>query len=210
MLFGMLFLIISTNLIPAKLVGDYEAKSPVLDPNTLDKDETYYLHVLGAGYSLDPSLPATSQLSVNALARLVEAIRISNTIPNYKIVTSGYSSLGLESQASVARRAAIELGVAAANCEILSTPKNTAEEVNAFVSKFGTDKKVIVVSTAIHFPRALMLYRKHGIEAIGAPTNFKVKKGVNDYRGLSLPSSNSIDLMNDYLRERLKYLKDAF
>ena len=205
-----LFLAASTKFVPSKLLANYEAKTHVLDPNTLDKEQIYYIHVLGAGYSLDKRLPATSQLSVYALARLVEGIRISKKLPQYKIVTSGNSRVGLESQASVARRAAIELGSSAENCEILSTPTNTSEEVKAFVAKFGTNKKVIVVSTAIHLPRVLMLYRKHGIEAIGAPTNFKVKLGVNDSRGFKFPSSESINLMNDYLRERLKYLKDDF
>ena len=207
--FILLFLAVSTKILPAKLVANYEAETPVLNPDILDKNETYYIHVLGAGYSLDKRLPATSQLSIYELARLVEGIRISRFLPRYKIVTSGDSRLGLESQASVARRAAVELGIPFENCEILPTPKNTSEEVQAFASKFGTDKKVIVVSTAIHLPRALMLYKKAGIHAIGAPTSFKVKKGINDNNGLHFPSMSSIDLMNEYLRERLKYWKDA-
>jgi uncharacterized SAM-binding protein YcdF (DUF218 family) len=138
----------------------------------------------------------------------VEAIRISKCLPHYKIVTSGYSSLSLESQAEVAKRAAIALGIPTQNCEILSTPINTAEEVNAFAAKFGTTKKVIVISDALHLPRALMRYKKAGIKAIAAPTNFQVKQGPNDADGLSLPSISSINLMNDYLRERLKYWKD--
>lgn len=204
------FIATSTRILPATLITSYEAKTPVLDPTTLNKDQTYYLHILGSGYSLDPNLPATAQLSTTTLARLIEAIRISKSLAYYKIVSSGYSSLELESQASVVRRAAIELGIPSQNCKILPTPRNTSEEVQAFVSKFGTTKNVIVVSDAIHVPRALMLYKKAGITAIGAPTNFKVKNGANDYNGLSFPSLSSVNLMSDYLRERLKYWKDGF
>lgn len=207
--FILLFLAASTRILPAKLVQNYEAKTPVLIHTVLDSTETYYIHILGAGYSLDERLPATSQLSVYALPRLVEGIRISRFLPHYKIVTSGNSRLGLESQASVARRAAVELGIPFENCEILSTPKNTSEEVKAFATKFGSDKKVVVVSTAMHLPRALMLYEKFGIHAIGAPTSFKVKIGVNDSNGLSFPSIKSTDLMSEYLRERLKFWKDT-
>lgn len=205
-----LFLSTSTKILPATLIASYEAKTPKLNPSILNKDQTYYLHVLGGGYSLDSTIPATSQLSTITLARLVEAIRVSKSLPHYKIVSSGYSSLDLESQASVVRRAAIELGIPPQNCEILSSPSNTSEEVQAFVSKFGKTKNVIVVSDAMHLPRALMLYNKAGITVIGAPTNFKVKNGTNDKNGFRFPSLSSVNLMSDYLRERLKYWKDEF
>jgi uncharacterized SAM-binding protein YcdF (DUF218 family) len=206
----MLFLTVSTRILPATLVSDYEAKTPICNPNKLEQNKTYYLHVLGSGYSLDPKLPPTSQLSKNTLARLIEAMRISQTLPKYKIVSSGHSKLGMESQASVVRRAAISLGIPPENCKILPTPANTAEEIHAFVAKFGITKNVIVVSDAMHLPRALMLYKNAGVMAIGAPTNFQVKQGANDSNNLSFPSMSSVNLMNSYLRERLKYWKDEF
>lgn len=55
-----------------------------------------------------------------------------------------------------------------------------------------------------------MLYQKVGINAIGAPTNFKVKQGTNDSNGFCFPSLGSIDLMDAYLKEQVKYWKDAF
>lgn len=208
--FIFLFLVATTHILPAYLVAKYEEKSPTCNPQLLDTTKTYYLHVLGAGYSLDPKLPASSQLNSNTLSRLIEAIRIANQLPNYKIITSGYSKYGLESQASVAKRAAIELGIPDQNIEMLTTPSNTAEEVAAFVNQFGVHKKVIVVSDAMHLPRAVMLYQKAGIKAIPAPANFLVKQGPNDYNGLAFPSLSSLNLMNGYLRERLKYWKDSF
>jgi uncharacterized SAM-binding protein YcdF (DUF218 family) len=80
--------------------------------------------------------------------------------------------------------------------------------VAAFVNQFGVHKKVIVVSEAMHLPRALMLYKKAGITAIPAPSNFKVKQGPHEYDGLTFPSISSLKLMNEYLREQLKYWKD--
>lgn len=206
---SILFLLSSTQIFPAYLVSKEESKTPICNPLLLQKKETYYLHVLGAGYSLDPNLPASSQLSVTTLSRLVEAIRVAQKINKYKLVTSGYAGSQIESQASVVKRAAIALGIPSENIEVLDTPSNTVEEVNAFVKKFGKNKKVIVVSDALHLPRALMLYKKVGVKAIGAPTNFKVKKGLNDYNGFSFPSFRSISLMNSYMREQLKFFKDS-
>ena len=205
----LLFILSSTHYVPAQLIKNYESKFTVWSPEFIESSETYYLHVLGAGYSLDPALPATSQLSTTTLARMIEGIRIARQLPNYTIVTSGYSKYGLESQASIVKKAAIELGIPSEHIEILETPSNTAEEVAAFVEQFGTQKKVVVVTDALHLPRVIMLYKKAGITAIGAPATFQVKKGPNDYSGLTFPSYRSISLMNAYLRERLKYWKDS-
>lgn len=207
---GLFFLMATTKWIPAKLVAQYESQVTVCQPQLLDTTPTYYIHVLVAGYSLDPKLPATSQLESTTLTRLVEGIRIARKLPHYKLVTSAYSKYGLESQASVAKRAAIDLGIPSQNIEMLTTPSNTAEEVEAFVKKFGTTKKVIVVSDALHLPRALMLYQKAGIKAISAPSNFLLKQGPNDYNGITLPSYKSLSLINNYFRERLKYWKDSW
>lgn len=204
------FLVCATSFFPKYLIKKHENKYVEIDVSSLDKSKTYYLHVLGAGYSLDTRLSATKQLSDVTLSRLIEAIRISKKLPNYKIVGSGYSSLGIESQASVVKRAAVELGVPDDKIEMLTTPSNTAEEVVAFVNQFGIDKKVIVVSDAMHLPRAIMLYMQNGIVAIPAPTNFRVKHGINDYNGITFPSISSLDLMNEYLREQLKYWKDSW
>lgn len=205
-----LFLMCATSYLPKYLVKKHENKNSIINPNLIDTSKTYYLHVLGAGYSLEKRLSATKQLSDVTLTRLIEAIRISKLLPNYIIVSSGYSSLGLESQASVVKRAAVELGIPKQNIEMLTTPSNTSEEVSAFVKRFGTNKNVIIVSNALHLSRAIMLYKKNGIVAIPAPTNFKVKQGINDYNGVTLPSISSIDLMNEYLREQLKYCKDSW
>ncbi len=205
-----LFLVCSTTLIPKYLVKKYENNNFLKNLKFVDENNTYYLHVLGAGCSLDRRLTATQQLSDITLLRLIEAIRISKYLPNYKIVTSGNSSLGLEPQASVVKRAAIELGIPEDNIEMLTTPSNTAEEVVAFVNKFGVHKNVIVVTDAIHLPRALMLYKKYGIKAFASPSNFRVKEVPNDYNFITFPCYSSLELMNEYLREQLKYLKDSW
>ncbi len=207
-IFIVIGIICTTNALPKYLLKNYESKVIVCKPKLLDTTKIYYIHVLGAGYSLDPRLPATAQLNQFTISRLVEGIRIANQLPKFKIITSAYSKLGLEPQASVAKRAAISLGIPSQNIDMLTTPSNTSEEVAAFVGKFGVNKNVIVVSDAIHLPRALMLYKRYGINAIPAPSNFKVKQGPNDYNGLTFPCYSSLELMNEYLREQLKYLKD--
>jgi len=204
------WLLCATTWLPSQLVKQYEAQINVCQPQALDTTQTYYIHVLGAGYALDPRLPPTAQLNQVTLARLVEGIRIAKKIPHYTLVTSAYSSLGLEPQASVAKRAAIDLGIPPQNIKMLTTPSNTSEEVQAFVNQFGKNKNVIVGSDAMHLPRAKMLYAKHSIQAITAPSSYKVLAGDNNYNGIHFPNLASIDLMNQYLRTQLKYFKDSW
>ena len=60
------------------------------------------------------------------------------------MVTSGYSSLELQSQASVAKKAAIELGVPEDQIRMLESPSTTFEEAQAFKDTFGINKEVII------------------------------------------------------------------
>jgi uncharacterized SAM-binding protein YcdF (DUF218 family) len=128
-------------------------------------------------------------------------------LPRAILVTSGYSAVGLESQASVARRAAIALGVPADRIELLETPATTLEEVRAFKKKFGKNKQVIIATDASHMPRAVQMYRAAGFFPIAAPTNFKVKFDNNNYHGFAFPNIASFQMMNEWLRAELAMVK---
>ena len=202
-----LLLICSSNYIPKLLLSNLESKYPVLEPHSLDSTKQYYIHILGAGYSLDDRLPALSKMGTVSLGRLTEGIRIYRQLPRSKLVTSGFSSKGLQSQALVTKNAAIELGIPEENIEVLETPSNTLEEIKAFKDNFGTEAKVIIATDATHMFRAMKIYQTAGYEPIAAPTNFKVKLGPNSYNGLTLPSVNSILIMDQWIREELAMFK---
>jgi uncharacterized SAM-binding protein YcdF (DUF218 family) len=205
---GMLFfLVCTTSYIPKRLTMNLEDQYEVIELEKLDTSKPYYIHVLGAGYDLDKRLQATSQLDLNTLGRLTEGIRVFRKLPNAVLVTSGNSAVGLESQASVARRAAMELGVPAYNIQMLETPTTTWEEVQAFKDKFGQNKIVIVATDAAHMPRAMKMYRAAGYEPVAAPTNFKVKFDTNNYHGISWPNVGSFQLMNEWLRAEMAMVK---
>lgn len=202
-----LFLIASTYYIPKKLISKLENKYHVLNPENLNSNETYYILVLGSGYIMDSKLPATSQLGLTAIARLTEAIRIFNKLSNSVLITSGYSPNNLESQASIARRAAIELGVNPNRIQMLKTPSSTWEELKSFKQQFGKKSKLIIVTDAIHIPRAMKMAQKLGLTPIPSPTNFNIKEGsIYDCFNF-LPSLMSIKLMYTYIYEFLATIK---
>jgi len=186
------------------LVTNIENHYSVLDPKALDQNKTYFIHVLGAGYNLNSDLPALTQLGFTSLSRLNEGIRVFRLLDKPVLVTSSYSKYGLESQASVTRKAAIELGVSPQHIRMLENPSTTLEEAQAFKSRFGTSAQVIIATDAMHMSRAMDIYRDLGYEPIAAPTNFQVHFGPKAYNGLSMPSYQSFRLSNRIFRTVLK------
>ena len=197
-------LICTTSYVPKLLVTTIEKHYSVLDPQALDQDKTYFIHVLGAGYNLNSDLPALTQLGSTSLSRLSEGIRVFRLLDKSILVTSAYSKYGLESQASVTRKAAIELGVSSQHIRMLENPSTTLEEAQAFKSRFGTSAQVIIATDAMHMSRAMDIYRDLGYEPIAAPTNFQVHFGPKAYNGLSMPSYQSFRLSNRIFRTVLK------
>ena len=79
-IFIVIGIVSTTNVLPKYLVNHYESQVTICHPKLLDTIQTQYIHVLGAGYSLDPKLPATSQLEPTTLTRLVEGIQIARQL----------------------------------------------------------------------------------------------------------------------------------
>ena len=204
----LIFLLCSTSYLPQYVTGKMEAAyAPLQLPIPQMDSSTVLIHVLGSGYALDERLPATSQLGSIGMSRLAEGIRIHRSIPKSIIVCSGYSSLGLETQASVTRKAAIILGVDSNKLITLNEPSTTLEEATALSKRYDTKTKVIVVTDALHMPRAMRFFKAVGFDPIAAPTNYKVNIGPNQYGMKYWPSFENIGLMNYVVHEWLGGLR---
>jgi uncharacterized SAM-binding protein YcdF (DUF218 family) len=205
-----IFLCFSTGYIPIFLVSKIESKYKVLDSSLMKSksQDSLFIVVLASGYTIDSRFPAIDQLDVNSLVRLAEGVRVKKLCKRCTLVCSGYSSLGLETQASVTKKAAIELGVEKNEIATLDRAGSTMEEAAEFKKKYGSKAKLILVTDAFHMPRAIKLFNTAGISnIIPAPTNFRAKKKLKnrDY----LPSMGNLSLseivLHEYLGE-LKYL----
>jgi uncharacterized SAM-binding protein YcdF (DUF218 family) len=119
---------ISTPFIPDLVVQSLENRYPVLvadgnDPVQLFKNEDLpgniaapasdvHILVLGGGHTYDDRLPANNQLSLQALARLAEGVRLHRQIEGSTLITSGWAGKRETiSQAEVLAKAALLLGV---------------------------------------------------------------------------------------------------
>ncbi|MBI1224006.1 MAG: hypothetical protein GC192_02100 [Bacteroidetes bacterium] len=197
-------IIISTGFVPNYLIGLLERQyKPLTNFKSVQKKSATLIMVLGAGHTYNPNLQINNQLSETELARLVEGLRIYRAIPNSRLVTSGSKGSQNQSQAALVRLVAIELGVDAVDIDTLSRTTNTEDEAHFFRQTYGTDNTLILVTDAIHMPRAMMRFRAKGLNPIPAPTNTRLKEEKSNRSYLLVPNIANIEKMGKALHEFL-------
>ncbi len=203
---GIIVLIIfSLGPVPQWLVYSLESKYPpyhYITPEVLRSSKVDIM-ILGGGHTSDTALPANNQLSQTALGRITEGIRLYRQIPGSTLVVSGWAGESAETQASLLAQTAILLGADSNTIRKLQTPTNTLEEAKAYYQAFGNTHTLILVTDAIHMPRAMMHFHNQGIKPIPAPTNHILKNNPHWYSRSWLPSLSNLGhseaVINEYV-----------
>ncbi|MDM5270963.1 YdcF family protein [Sulfurovum sp. zt1-1] len=103
--------------------------------------------------------------------RAWEAIRLYKMIEGVKIVTSGYSRHDKLSDAYKASKLLVEAGVRAEDIVMQEDVKDTREEAAKMKERVGTGPFLLVTS-AYHMPRSMILFQQEGLYPIAAPGDF--------------------------------------
>jgi uncharacterized SAM-binding protein YcdF (DUF218 family) len=188
------FLIVSTPLFPVLLVNSLEDRYLPLDAERFQAEEGKGIHilVLGGGHGYDDRLPANTLLSSNALGRLNEGLRLHHQIPGSTLVLSGSTSTpGRLTQAEMLKEAALLLGVDEDSIILQKEPANTCQEAQKYAEVFKNRNHVIMVTSAMHMPRAERLFMDFGIDVIPSATNYRLKGSWKSKR-LGLPSLDNM------------------
>ncbi len=199
-------LLISTSPVPNVLVASLENQYQplIVPPQSLNGGVNTYILVLGAGHANNPMLPATGQLSNSELGRLIEGVRLQKQLSQSVLVSSGVKGKNnTESQATTVRKAAIELGVPPQLTDTLSFTINTMAEAQHFKKRFSSESRLILVTDAVHMPRAMKWFQKVGLKPIPAPTNFILKHPPNKRPIGLIPGSSNIKTMEQVVHEYL-------
>lgn len=204
------FLLVSTPLVPTALINSLEDRyDPAYAEDLENPDAEYHIIVLGGGHGFDDRLPPNSLLSGNALGRLNEGIRLHRLLPNSKLVLSGYSASGRTSQAEMLQKTALLLGVEEEATILQTEPGNTYEEAKIYADTFGDSYPVILVTSATHMPRAMMLFENFGVEPVASPANYRLRGSWKEKR-FGLPSNGYISHMNSALYEYAAIYRSRF
>jgi uncharacterized SAM-binding protein YcdF (DUF218 family) len=128
-----------------------------------------YIVVLGSGYVPHPDMPVTAALDSEGLTRIVEGLRLLRQLPAARLVVSG---AGLSAQGGTAlgyAQLAQALGIPADRIIVLDRPHDTRAEASE-VARLTGSMPFVLVTSAYHMPRAVLLSRRSGAQLIAAPT----------------------------------------
>ena len=193
---------ISFLFLPDLLARSFEKRyPPLLNFSQYNLKDSINILVLSAGYTSDKNLPPNDQLSLNSLGRLTEAIRLHRLLNTSQIVLPGSVPGENVSEAEPFMKTALALGVNGNEIRPLGTPENTKMEAFDYTKKFGTKNTLILVTDAIHMPRAMFLFGKTGQKPIPAPTNHMVKSEWENGISAWFPASSNIAIMEYAMHE---------
>jgi uncharacterized SAM-binding protein YcdF (DUF218 family) len=207
----LIFLLASTSYVPHWIAGNMEARYPALQGAVIQKVKApLYIQVLGSGYSRRTGWPPNVQLGMMANGRLAEAIRLFRLADSAFLVCSGNTGRGIgETQAQVTAKAAIALGVPDSCLITLNTPGTTEEEAEALYKKLGPGHQIVVVTDALHMPRAISAFARAGfVQPLAAPVNFRAAQSFHFFSWL--PNAENLLLSDKILHECLGNLKAFF
>ena len=164
------------------------------------------------GGSLGPPLPPRLYMDLSgAIDRIWHGVRLYRAGKASTIVLSGgnvFPQPGVEGESFYAAQLLVDWGVPQSAILIEDRSRNTYE--NALYSKTILNEKnmhkVLLVTSALHMPRALAVFRSNGIDAIAAPTDFNIvpvnRPGILNW----IPSLGAMATLTDVIRENLGIL----
>lgn len=159
-----------------------------------------YVVVLGSGHVSDSRLPAISQIGGASLYRLVEGIRIFRLKDKTKLVISGGIAYDPVPNADVVAQVAEILGVPKERMILENRPRDTIEEAEQLSPLLGREEFVLVTS-ALHMPRAMQIFRDRGMNPLPAPTDYLIKNNTAGSPERLLPSAGNMELSKRILYE---------
>ncbi len=163
----------STPLTGAILLRPLEDSFPPLAPPL---PPVSYVVVLGSGYAPRDGIPVTAALDEDGLVRLTEGVRLLHSLPDARLVVSGGARHGHVPPAQGYAQLAGSLGVAPESIIVSDQATDTAAEARAVRALLGA-APFILVTSAYHMPRAMLLMRRAGANPIAAPTGQRVLSG---------------------------------
>ena len=146
----------------------------------------------------------------NAADRYIQATKLlKGHAASHLLFTGGNGSLNptLFREGIFVKQELLKMGFADSTLLIDSQARNTFE--NAANSKALLDSAklkgpYLLVSSAFHMPRAMLIYRKAGMDVVPYPSHYIVGREI--YFGDLMPAIGNFDTWNTYLKELVGYM----
>ncbi len=167
------------------------------DPKLLEKQGVKYIVVLG-GSIVEDGLPPAESWGPSIL-RVMEGIRLAKGIKDSKLVLSGAAIPGRYSVTTAMSELPLEMGIPRDALILLTTAFDTDEESKVFV-RFVRNEPFGLVTSAIHMPRAIKMFKRFQTNPIPCPCDFRTLKEMR-YIYEFIPNSRDLDYSRQAIHE---------
>lgn len=120
---------------------------------------------------------------------------------------NGYLTHNDFSEAGFIKRNLIALGVPATDIYADSASRNTLEnavQAKRLADSLGIGKQALLITSAMHMPRAKLVFQKAGFQPVPYPCNFLSREGrLNFLEDVLLPSSQAFTRWDNLIKEWL-------
>jgi uncharacterized SAM-binding protein YcdF (DUF218 family) len=155
------------------------AAGPYADPAQLRDKGVRYIVVLSS--ELVTADRTLADRFGQSIFRTMEGIRLWKGVPGSKLVLSGGSMPGRQSQADAMAALPMEMGVPRKALVLETRVWDTRDEAKAFSAIVGKEPFALVTS-ASHMPRAMKYFKDFGLNPLPCPCEFKTRVGIVWYR----------------------------
>ncbi len=112
--------------------------------------------------------PANLQIGTTTLSRLVEGLRVPSHLPGSRLLLSGGAVFDPVSEADTMSAVAKALRGGDVDPLLERNSKDTGNQAR-LIAAIVKDDPFVLVTSAIHIPRAMLLFRQQGMDPVPAP-----------------------------------------
>jgi uncharacterized SAM-binding protein YcdF (DUF218 family) len=190
----------STSLVGNALLGHLERQYPPFDPSRAIGVRD--IVVLGSSYEPHDGIPVTGALDADGLARIAEGVRLARARPGSRLVVSGGAPGPYVAGARGYAQLAADLGIERSALTVMDHALDTDQEARDIAGLLGRTPFILVTS-AYHMPRAMLLMQRAGANALPASTGQLVHAQRRVERFGFLPGSHGLRKTETALHEYL-------
>ncbi|MBI4964595.1 MAG: YdcF family protein [Desulfomonile tiedjei] len=161
------------------------------DPKTLSGLGVRHIVVLSSGFR-EGHLSHADRLGCSVL-RLLEGVRLWRATSGSKLILTGGTIPGLNTEVSIAKamaEMALDLGVPT-RAMVLESESWTTEDQARLVAPIVGKGPFALVTSGYHMPRAVLIFEREGLRPVAAPCDFFARKILWHYDTL-IPNADGL------------------
>lgn len=185
-----ILLLISTPWLPDYVSDFLEDEYPIV---TKIDSNIRWVVVLGGGTGSDALKPVNMRLSSASVLRVVEGVRLFKALPNAKLLLSGGGETPLQIEAKGMEELSRWFEIPADKTVLETRSLNTAEQAREILA-IVHDNPFYLVTSAMHMPRAMALFKQLGMHPIPAPTDYLLTSIDLNYPSALIPNGKNVGL----------------